>query len=62
MTTRVVVKKAGQVATAADTCLTLGDIRLSPRFEANSPLFKLDTSERVKLMGMADRLTYSPSH
>ena len=62
MTTRVVVKKAGQVARAADTLVTLGDSRLSHRFEANSQLFKLDMSERVKLMGMADRLTYSPSN
>ena len=60
MTTRVVVKKARQVAMAADTLVTFGDTRLSHRFEANSPLFRVDTSERVNLMGRADRLTYSP--
>ena len=62
MTTRVVVKKTGQAATVADTLVTFSDSRLNHRFEANSQLFKVDTSERVKLMGMADRLTYSPSH
>ena len=54
MTTRVVVKKARQVAMAADTLVTFGDTRLSHRFEANSQLFKHDTSERVMRMGMAD--------
>lgn len=30
---------------AAHTLATFGDTRLSHRFEANSPLFKVDTSE-----------------
>ena len=54
MTTRGVVKKARQVAMAADALVTFGDSRLSHRFEANSPLFRVDTSERVNLMGMSD--------
>ena len=62
MTTPVAVKKARQVAIAADTLATFGNSRLSHRFEANSPLVKVDTSERVNLMGRADRLTYSPSN
>ena len=62
MTTPVAVKKARQVAIAADTLVTFGDTRLSHRFEANSPLFRVDTSESVNLMGRADRLTYSPSN
>ena len=45
MTTRVVVKKARQVAMAADTLVTFGDSRLSHCFEANTPLFRVDTSE-----------------
>ncbi|MEC5212529.1 ATP-dependent protease HslVU (ClpYQ) peptidase subunit [Polaromonas sp. CG_9.5] len=62
MTNRVGVKKVGRVVMAADTFMTFGDTRLSHRFEANSQLFKVDTSESVNLMGMADRLTYSPSN
>ena len=43
MTTVVVVKKAGQVAIAADSLVTFGDTRLSERFEANSKIIALDT-------------------
>ena len=43
MTTVVVVKKAGQVAIAADTLVTVGDTRLSHRREANSKLVKVDS-------------------
>ena len=39
---------------AADALVTFGDSRLNHRFEANSPLFRVDTSERVNLMGRAD--------
>jgi len=41
MTTVVVVKKAGQVAIAADSLVTFGDTRLGPRFEANEKIFKV---------------------
>ena len=41
MTTVVVVKKAGQVAIAADSLVTFGDTRLGPRFEANDKIFKV---------------------
>ena len=43
MTTLVVVRKAGQVAMAADTRVTFGDTSLSHRFESNSKIFKVDT-------------------
>ena len=43
MTTLVVVKKAGQVAIAADTLVTFGDTSLGHRYEANSKIFKVDT-------------------
>jgi ATP-dependent HslUV protease subunit HslV len=49
VTTVVVVKKAGQVAIAADTLVTFGDTRLSHRYEANSKLFKVDTPYRPEL-------------
>jgi ATP-dependent HslUV protease, peptidase subunit HslV len=39
MTTVVVVKKAGQVAIAADSLVTFGDTRLGSRFEANEKVF-----------------------
>ena len=47
MTTLVVVKKAGQVAIAADTLVTFGDTRLTNRFEANSKIFKVETPSGV---------------
>jgi ATP-dependent HslUV protease subunit HslV len=49
VTTVVVVRKAGQVAIAADTLVTFGDTRLSHRYEANSKLFKVDTPGRPEL-------------
>jgi ATP-dependent HslUV protease subunit HslV len=55
MTTVVVVKKAGQVAIAADTLVTFGDTRLGHRFEANSKLFKVETSAGASYVGMTDR-------
>jgi ATP-dependent HslUV protease, peptidase subunit HslV len=60
MTTLVVVKKAGQVAMAADTLVTFGDTSLSHRFEANSKIFKIDTPEGTSLIGMAGTVAHFP--
>ncbi|MDB5743687.1 MAG: proteasome, and subunit [Polaromonas sp.] len=60
MTTLVVVKKAGQVAMAADTLVTFGDTRLTNRFEANSKIFKVDTPDGVSLIGMAGTVAHFP--
>ena len=60
MTTVVVVKKAGQVAIAADTLVTFGDTRLSHRFEANSKLFKLDTPSGLSYVGIAGTVAHFP--
>ena len=45
MTTVVVVRKAGQIAIAADTLVTFGDTRLAHRFEDNTKVFKVETEE-----------------
>ena len=60
MTTVVVVKKAGQVAIAADTLVTFGDTRLSNRFEANSKLFKIDTAAGPSYVGIAGTVAHFP--
>ena len=60
MTTLVVVKKAGQVAIAADTLVTFGDTSLSHRFEANSKIFKIDTSQGSSYVGMAGTVAHFP--
>lgn len=60
MTTVVVVKKAGQVAIAADTLVTFGDTRLSHRFEANSKLFKVETPSGVSYVGIAGTVAHFP--
>ena len=60
MTTVVVVKKAGQVAIAADTLVTFGDTRLSSRFEANSKLFKIDTPAGPSYVGIAGTVAHFP--
>ncbi len=60
MTTVVVVKKAGQVAMAADTLVTFGDTRLGNRFEANSKIFKVDTPAGPSLLGMAGTVAHFP--
>ena len=60
MTTVVVVKKAGQVAIAADTLVTFGDTRLSNRFEANSKLFKIDTLAGPSYVGIAGTVAHFP--
>ena len=60
MTTLVVVKKAGQVAIAADTLVTFGDTSLTHRFEANSKIFKIDTPDGVSYIGMAGTVAHFP--
>jgi ATP-dependent protease HslVU (ClpYQ) peptidase subunit len=60
LTTVVVVRKAGQVAIAADTLVTFGDTRLSHRYEANSKLFKVDTSGGPSWVGMAGTVAHFP--
>jgi ATP-dependent HslUV protease subunit HslV len=44
VTTVAVVRKAGQVAIAADTLVTFGDTRLAHGYEANDKLFKAGES------------------
>lgn len=60
MTTLVVVKKAGQVAMAADTLVTFGDTSLSHRFEANTKIFKVDTPTGMSYVGMAGTVAHFP--
>ena len=60
MTTLVIVKKAGQVAIAADTLVTFGDTRLSSRFESNSKILRLDTARGVSYVGMAGSVAHFP--
>ena len=60
MTTVVVVKKAGQVAIAADTLVTFGDTRLSHRYEANSKLFKVDAVGGPAWVGMTGTVAHFP--
>jgi ATP-dependent HslUV protease subunit HslV len=60
VTTVVVVKKAGQVAIAADTLVTFGDTRLSHRHETNSKLFKVDTPAGPSWVGMAGTVAHFP--
>ena len=45
MTTVVVVKKAGQIAIAADTLVTFGDTMLSKRYEDNTKIFRVETDD-----------------
>lgn len=60
MTTVVVARKAGQVAIAADTLVTFGDTRLSYRYEANSKLFKVNTSNGPSYIGVAGTVAHFP--
>jgi len=60
MTTVVVVKKAGQVAIAADTLVTFGDTRLGHRFEDNSKIFKVDGTGGPSYVGMAGTVAHFP--
>ena len=57
MTTLVIVKKAGQVAIAADTLVTFGDTRLSSRFESNSKILRIDNAQGTHYIGMAGLAT-----
>ena len=61
MTTVVVVKKAGQVAIAADSLVTFGDTKLPHRFEDNSKIFKIDTSAGISYVGMAGTVAHFPA-
>ncbi len=61
MTTVVVVKKAGQVAIAADTLVTFGDTKLGHRFEDNSKIFKVDTPGGPSYVGMAGTVAHFPA-
>ncbi|MDB5966065.1 MAG: transporter [Polaromonas sp.] len=61
MTTLVVVKKAGQVAIAADTLVTFGDTSLTHRFEANSKIFKVETPAGISYIGMAGTVAHFPA-
>ncbi|RYX96294.1 MAG: MFS transporter [Comamonadaceae bacterium] len=60
MTTLVVVKKAGQVAIAADSLITFGDTRLTSRFEANSKIFRVETEAGPSYVGMAGTVAHFP--
>lgn len=60
MTTLVVVKKAGQVAMAADSLVTFGDTSLSHRFELNSKIFKVETPAGLSYVGMAGTVAHFP--
>lgn len=60
MTTVVVVKKAGQVAIAADTLVTFGDTRLGHRYEPNSKLFEVDTPTGPSYVGVAGTVAHFP--
>lgn len=60
MTTVVVVRKAGQVAIAADTLVTFGDTRLAHRFEDNTKLFKVETPDGPSWVGMAGTVAHFP--
>ena len=61
MTTLVVVKKAGQVAIAADTLVTFGDTSLPHRFEANSKVFAVATLHGISYVGMAGTVAHFPA-
>jgi ATP-dependent HslUV protease subunit HslV len=60
MTTVVVVKKAGQIAIAADTLVTFGDTRLANRYEDNTKVFKIDTDGGPSYVGMAGTVAHFP--
>ena len=60
MTTVVVVKKAGQVAIAADTLVTFGDTRLAHRFEDNGKIFKVEALVGPTYVGMAGTVAHFP--
>ena len=61
MTTLVVVKKAGQVAIAADSLVTFGDTMLPHRYETNSKIFKVETPQGASYVGMAGTVAHFPA-
>jgi ATP-dependent HslUV protease, peptidase subunit HslV len=61
MTTVVVVKKAGQVAVAADSLVTFGDTRLPHRFEANEKVFKVDAVGGQSFVATAGTVAHFPA-
>jgi ATP-dependent protease HslVU (ClpYQ) peptidase subunit len=61
MTTLVVVKKAGQVAIAADSLVTFGDTMLPHRYETNSKIFKVETPQGPTYVGMAGTVAHFPA-
>ena len=60
MTTVVVVKKAGQVAIAADTLVTFGDTRLCNRYEDNQKLFTVATPAGPSHIALAGTVAHFP--
>ncbi len=60
MTTVVAVRKAGQIAIAADTLVTFGDTRLAHRYEDNTKIFRLDTDTGPSYIGMAGTVAHFP--
>ena len=60
MTTVVVVRKAGQIAIAADTLVTFGDTRLAHRFEDNTKIFRVETDDGPSYIGMAGTVAHFP--
>ena len=60
MTTVVVVRKAGQIAIAADTLVTFGDTRLAHRFEDNTKIFQVETDGGPSYIGMAGTVAHFP--
>lgn len=60
MTTVVAVRKAGQIAIAADTLVTFGDTRLAHRFEDNTKIFRVDTDTGPSYIGMAGTVAHFP--
>ncbi len=60
MTTVVAVRKAGQIAIAADTLVTFGDTRLAHRYEDNTKIFRVDTDSGPSFIGMAGTVAHFP--
>lgn len=60
MTTVVAVRKAGQIAIAADTLVTFGDTRLAHRFEDNTKIFRVETDSGPSYIGMAGTVAHFP--
>jgi ATP-dependent protease HslVU (ClpYQ) peptidase subunit len=54
------VRKAGQIAIAADTLVTFGDTRLAHRFEDNTKIFQVETDGGPSYIGMAGTVAHFP--